>query len=358
MTIKTGIVMLNMGEPRFPQESRDYLFNILNDKDFANLVFRSILAPLISRIKSKSLEKKYNMIGGESPLRKWTHVQGSKMCEILDVMSPETSPHKYYVGFRYSPPFTHDAISSALQDGVERLIFFSQYPQFSCSTSGSSFNEAADFFIKNPSNIPQISMIDRWYDHPSYIKSYVTNLKMGLEQVDASVRDKIPIIFSPHSVPMSVVIRGDSYTLEATSTIHDIIKENGTRNPTHLAWQSKSGCGQWMEPDTNVVVDSLIEKGRGVNGILLAPVSFTCDNVETSYDIDIAMKKRLEQKLYRVPSFNDQDHFAQVFMRLIEALADIVVDHIKGNLPNERYRQQCHQCMNPRCTESRRIFLT
>ena len=74
--------------------------------------------------------EKYNEIGGGSPIYKWTQSQGDKMCQLLDAKSPETGPHKAYVGFRYAHPLTEDALEEMESDGIERVVAFSQYPQY------------------------------------------------------------------------------------------------------------------------------------------------------------------------------------------------------------------------------------
>ena len=127
---KTGILMLNMGGPGKAEEVQDFLTRLFLDRDIIKLPFQKHLGPLIAKRRTPSIIEKYNEIGGGSPIYKWTQTQGDMMCRLLDAKSPETGPHKAYVGFRYAHPLTEDALEEMEKDGIERVVAFSQYPQY------------------------------------------------------------------------------------------------------------------------------------------------------------------------------------------------------------------------------------
>lgn len=106
------------------------------------------LGPWIAKRRTPEVQKKYQEIGGKSPILQWTERQGRLLCELLDKESPKTAPHKHYVCFRYVPPFTEDTFNQIEKDGVEHAVIFSQYPQYSCATSGSSFNAIYKHYSK------------------------------------------------------------------------------------------------------------------------------------------------------------------------------------------------------------------
>lgn len=137
---KTGILLLNMGGPQNTDQVHDYLLGIMTDRDMIQLPFQSKLGPWIARRRTPEVQKKYQEIGGGSPILKWTRLQGELMCKELDKTSPTTAPHKPYVGFRYVNPLTEHTLDEIEKDAPERVVIFSQYPQYSCATSGSSFN--------------------------------------------------------------------------------------------------------------------------------------------------------------------------------------------------------------------------
>lgn len=137
---KTGVLLLNMGGPQHTDQVHDYLHRIMTDRDMIQLPFQSKLGPWIAKRRTPDVQKKYQEIGGGSPILKWTNLQGELMCKQLDKLSPETAPHKHYVGFRYVEPLTETTLEQIEKDAPERVVIFSQYPQYSCATSGSSFN--------------------------------------------------------------------------------------------------------------------------------------------------------------------------------------------------------------------------
>jgi protoporphyrin/coproporphyrin ferrochelatase len=127
------------------------------------------------------------------------------MCKQLDKVSPETAPHKSYTGFRYVHPFTEDTIKQIESDGPERVVIFSQYPQYSCATSGSSFNSIYTHFNgKKPTNGIKWSMIDRWPTHPLLIKTFAERIKDELKEFSPEKRDEVILLFSAHSVSFEI----------------------------------------------------------------------------------------------------------------------------------------------------------
>lgn len=148
------------------------------------------------------------------------------MCKLLDELNPESAPHKPYVMFRYAEPLTETCLEEMRRDGVKRAIAFSQYPQYSCSTTGSSLNElmrvatikgkapkegdSEDKLIKGGlgwggNGEVEWSVLDRWPTHPGLVEAVATNVKSALEQFPVEERKDAVILFSAHSLPLSVV---------------------------------------------------------------------------------------------------------------------------------------------------------
>ncbi|TMS08268.1 Ferrochelatase, mitochondrial [Larimichthys crocea] len=134
---KTGILMLNMGGPEKLEDVHDFLLRLFMDTDLMKLPVQNKLGPFIAKRRTPKIQEQYSKIGGGSPIKHWTSMQGEGMVKLLDEMSPETAPHKFYIGFRYVHPLTEDAIEEMEKDGVERAVAFTQYPQYSCSTTAS-----------------------------------------------------------------------------------------------------------------------------------------------------------------------------------------------------------------------------
>jgi protoporphyrin/coproporphyrin ferrochelatase len=210
-----------MGGPSKIPEVYDFLSRLFADGDLIPLGrFQSWLGPLIARRRTPMIEKAYTEIGGGSPIRKWSELQAREICKKLDSLSPETgtfrlsvcrlmaAPHKPYVAFRYAAPLTEEMYSQMKKDGITRAVAFSQYPQYSCSTTGSSLNELHRHIRKmDPEGGIKWSVIDRWPTHPGLVKAIAGNIRKCLDTYPVSERDGVVLLFSAHSLPMSVVNR-------------------------------------------------------------------------------------------------------------------------------------------------------
>lgn len=139
-------------------------------------------------------------------------------------------------------------------------------PQYSCSTTGSSINElyrhlkrASDSEVGAPPI--EWSVIDRWPTHPGLIEAIAQNIEKSLATYDAADRDNVVMLYSAHSLPMSVVNRGDPYPPEVAATVHAVMDRLGRRNPYRLVWQSQVGPAPWLGPQTSDAI-----KGFGKQG--------------------------------------------------------------------------------------------
>lgn len=149
----------------------DFLKNLFLDGDLIPLPLQKYAAPWIARRRTPQIEQQYTDIGGGSPILRYTKLQGERMCELLDELHPETAPHKSYVAFRYAKPMTDETAKQLKADGVRRAIAFTQYPQYSCSTTGSSLNELyRRGRAGETGNGVEWSVIDRWGTHPGFIE--------------------------------------------------------------------------------------------------------------------------------------------------------------------------------------------
>jgi protoporphyrin/coproporphyrin ferrochelatase len=162
--------MMNMGGPSTVEETHDFLKNLFMDGDLIPLPFQRVLAPYIARRRTPQIEQQYAAIGGGSPILRYTKLQGEAMAKLLDELHPETAPHKAYVAFRYANPLTEATAKQLKEDGVTQAIAFTQYPQYSCSTTGSSLNELYRRGKAGEMGDIKWSVIDRWGQHPGFIE--------------------------------------------------------------------------------------------------------------------------------------------------------------------------------------------
>lgn len=346
--------MLNLGGPETTDDVYDFLFRLFSDKDLIPLPFQNYLAPLIARRRTPKIQEQYRQIGGGSPIKKWTEIQGREMIKILDEISPQTGPHKFYVGFRYAKPLTETAIAQMENDGIEHAVAFTQYPQYSCSTTGSSLNAIYRYY-KDSKTTPKMkwSTVDRWPTHPGFIEAFTTNIRKELEKFPADVRNDVVILFTAHSLPMTVVNRGDTYPPEVAWTVNRVMESLNFSHPHRLVWQSKVGPQEWLGPQTDESIEGLA-KNRRFN-ILLVPIAFTSDHIETLFELDLEYMDHLAKKagvknIRRCESLNDSPIF-------IRALADIVKSHLNQNeLCSKQLPLRCPKCINETCGPMKQFF--
>ena len=344
--VKTGIVMMNLGGPANLQEVEPFLLELFADREIIQLPFQRWLGPFIARRRAPKVRGLYDSIGGGSPILRYTRAQGQGMVERLDRLSPETAPHGFYVAFRYVQPKSEDALRSMAADGVERAVAFTQYPQFSCSTTGSSLNElwraAARTGLQDAF---EWSIIDRWPVHDGFIAAMADTVREGLEQFDAADRDRVLLLFSAHSLPLDVIDRGDPYPQEIGASVQAVVERLGAPNPFLLAYQSEVGPVRWLGPHTERVLEQL--GARGQRDLLVVPIAFTSDHIETLSELDREygeVARRVGITRYRrTPALNERPMF-------MDALAEIVREHLAAGRPyGPLYGTKCPGCVNPQC---------
>jgi len=247
----------------------------------------------------------------------------------------------------YAHPLTAEALSAIEADKVKRVVAFSQFPQWSCTTTGSSLNDLWREVKKSPAlSDVQWSIIDRWPLHPTYIDAICERIEEKI-----STDDKTTLLFSAHSVPMKVVEKGDTYTTEVAATTQAVMARLAQRGklktvPKHfLAWQSKVGYLPWMVPSTAEAIKNLGK--RGAKRLLVVPVAFTSDHIETLFEIGIEYKHEAKEAGIEHFDFTTGLNGSETFAR---ALAEIVSTHLdaKENYSSQ-YKQRCLTCDKPGC---------
>ncbi|MDP3296174.1 MAG: ferrochelatase [Thermodesulfovibrionia bacterium] len=281
---------------------------------------------------------------------------------------------KVYIGMRYWNPFIKVAVENILKDGIKHLIVLSLYPHYSKATTGSALAEfkrvISECTPTHPSPLKgegeggggmEVKYIKQWYDFPLYIDSLAELISKGLSEFNENpptspfskgglnespplTKDTthIPplakggeggllydVLFSAHSLPESFIKEGDPYVDHINTTISEVCKRlydspyNIKNLKWHLSFQSRSGTVKWLQPATDETIIKLAKEG--VKNLLVVPISFVSDHVETLYEIDILYKElagRHGINFKRCKSLNTSEKF-------INALKELVVLKIK-----------------------------
>lgn len=291
----TGILMLNMGGPRDQAEVAPFLLRLFQDRDIIQLPFQERLGKWIATRRTPAIQAKYQEIGGGSPIYTWTKLQGELMCAELDRLSPKTAPHIPFIGFRYARPLTEDTLleMEGREEKLDRAVAFSQYPQYSCATTGSSISAIYNFYKGfQGSSIRRWSFICRWPTDKLLVETIALRIKDQLATYQSDhERKRAVILFSAHSLPMKQVNRGDPYPAEVGATVQLVMEKLGWSNPYRLVWQSKVGPVPWLQPSTDEVIRSLAKKN--MKDMILVPIAFINEHIETLHEMDIEYAKDL-----------------------------------------------------------------
>lgn len=283
---KRGIILLNMGGPDRQEDVAPFLFNLFSDREIIQLGPAWLQRPLawyIARKRAGKSRKAYAQIGGGSPLKKLTLQQAASLQEAL------AADGKAFVAvaMRYWQPRAEDAVSFLLSQGVTEILAISLYPHFSRATTGSSVAELRRVMAQSCPETP-LTIVSEWPDHPLYIEAIVENIEQGL--LHFSGKD-VQIVYSAHSLPVSFISAGDPYVDHLLLTIRAIEQKTGRTG--RLCYQSRSGPVEWLSPSTPTMIRTLANEG--CRNILMVPISFVSDHIETLYEIDILYKHQAEE---------------------------------------------------------------
>lgn len=343
--------MLNMGGPRTIAEVEGFLTKLFTDPDIIQLPLQTISGPIIAKRRTPMVQQRYKEIGGGSPIFRYTSKQGDLMCSQLDKISPQSAPHKAYVGFRYAAPFSSDALQEIKENNVKRIVVFAQYPQYSCCTTGSSLNQLCKEARDDPAlKEVQWSFIDRWPLNDGLVDSFVDAIRDEMKKIPEEKRKDLVLVFTAHSLPLKVVARGDTYPAEVGSTVLAVMKRLNFTYPYRLVWQSKVGPIPWLAPKTDETIKRLVAQGRKV--IMMVPISFVNEHIETLHELDIEYGKQLAKeikidKIYRAQAPNTNVNF-------IRGLAQEVKAHFdSGTNASPQLKMRCPFCINPDCIKLR-----
>lgn len=313
---RQGVVLLNMGGPDTLDEVRPFLYNLFCDREIIRLgpaVLQKPLAWLIARRRAPHSQANYAKIGGGSPLKGITQQQADALQHAL------AAEGEYTVTFamRYWRPFADEAIRLLLRQGVKRVTLLPLYPHYSKATTGSSLGDFHRHLAKLAPQLPTTD-IAAWPIQPSYILALAENILQGLAACgDPDTR----LVYSAHSLPVSFIREGDPYVDHVKQTIEAIEKFTGRRGS--LCYQSRSGPVEWLSPSTQETLDRLA--AEGCRTVLMVPISFVSDHIETLYEIDILFKERAARSgmtLRTCAALNTHPTFIRGLAELVRHAAD------------------------------------
>jgi ferrochelatase len=290
-----AVLLLAHGSPERVEDVPEFLHYVTSG--------RTLPAEVVDEVK-----RRYSLIG-RSPLYDYTITQAKLVASELSLPA--------YVGMRNWKPFISDVVQQMAADGVQSAVAICMAPQNS-RTSVGLYRKA----VLGEHNIApfELEFVDSWHDHPLLVRAFVEKLRPGWEQACREADERVPIIFTAHSVPQRTIEQGDPYEEQARETAALVAMEVPTLSIDDwtFAFQSQGTAGgTWLGPTVEETITAL--KAKGYRGVFLQPIAFLCDHVEIFYDIDVAFRQFAERqgmRLWRAESLNDSPTLAA-------ALADV-----------------------------------
>ncbi len=327
MSGPTGLVLLNLGGPADLQSIRPFLDALFADREIIRLpggaLGQKLIARMIVRGRLPKVTANYAAIGGGSPILRYTTGQGEGVAQRLAARRPDLAPVKPYVAFRYAPPTADDALRAMHADGVRRALVLTLYPQYSEATTGSSLRDLERALDRTGlRGAFDLEIVDRWADNPCYLDVLAAHVEEGLAQWPAERRDQVVVLMSAHSLPMSFVNDGDPYPAEIERTYAGVVARLRAPAPRcRLAYQSQTGPVKWLGPQTEDVIRELGREGR--REVLIAPIAFVSDHIETLSEIDIEFAEVAREsgvaEFRRMESLNLDPRFLDALTEIADA---------------------------------------
>ncbi len=278
-TRRVGVVLFQLGGPDTLAAIEPFLYNLFCDPDIIDFPFARIgrkpLAKLISTTRARKVQHHYATIGGGSPIRRFTERQALALETQLGRHGLDA---RCFVAMRYWHPFTAEAIAQVLAGGCDEVVLLPLYPQYSSTTTGSSLNEWQRLFRGHA----PVHQVKSFYRHPAYLDSVIEKIEEALARFP--VPQRAEIVFSAHSVPMSIIAKGDPYQRQIEETVRLLMERGGWSNRHRLCYQSKVGASKWLQPSLHRALHDLSEEK--IREVCIVPVAFVSDHVETLGEIN------------------------------------------------------------------------
>jgi len=314
--MRVGVILFQLGGPDSIENIEPFLHNLFSDPDIIDFPFARIarqpLARLISMRRAKHVAHHYAQIGGRSPIIENTQRQAAALeAELRHFFDARVT-----IAMRYWHPFTVEAIRQCEEFAPAELVLLPLYPQYSRTTTGSSLNEWSRHFRPNGWQ-PRVHVVQEFHEDPAYLDSVVEAMNRSMSGFpDPS---DVDVVFSAHSLPLSVIEKGDPYQNQIERTVELVWQRGGWPARHHLCYQSKVGASKWLTPSMHQTVSRLGAEHR--RHVLVVPISFVSDHVETLHEIDIEHREQartLGIEDYRMtPGLNDSPSFIRSLAGLV-----------------------------------------
>lgn len=306
--MKEALLLVNMGGPANLDGVKPYLQAIFRDPAILPLpgILRKPLALVIAALRAGKVTQRYREIGGKSPLQHWTRrLAEETAAELRNTAS--NMPVAW--AFRYSEPTLETAMRSLHERGIGIIHLVPLFPHYTKAMTGSILTEA-DRVAEDLGMT--IHSVRSWWDQPEILRLGAEYLREALNQALAPVT----VLFVAHGIPQKAVERGEDYLDQVWNHARNLATTLPEGIPWALGFQSRVGPVKWTEPYLETEIDRL---GTSGGTLVIVPLSFAADCLETRYDLDIVAPGRARRAgfkdVFRVRVFNNDPQFARALMK-------------------------------------------
>jgi ferrochelatase len=260
----------------------------------------------------EEIRERYRATGGRSPVLDITRELAAKL--------EARRPVKVFVGLRHWHPFIAEAWAEVIEYAPERVVGICLAPQYSAMTVGKYVERLADARTEVGGGELPLSTVRSWATHPGLVAALAERIDQALRRFPEGERAAVPVLFTAHSLPERILRDGDAYPDEVRATMEAVIVRLPAGQPTAFAFQSQGRSPEpWLGPEVEPTLDRLA--AGGVPGVVIAPIGFLSDHVETLYDIDIEFRARADKlglRLERMAMLNASDALADTLAALVD----------------------------------------
>ena len=312
-----AVVLFQLGGPDSLEAIEPFLLRLFRDPDIIDFPFAKIarepMARIISSTRAKKVRNHYAEIGGKSPILEFTQRQA----RALEVELNQFVKARVFVAMRYWHPLTEEVVRAVEAFAPQELVLLPLYPQYSRTTTGSSLNEWNRQIASSPLKKLPTRVIREFYSDAAYLDSLAASIDKSLSKFPDN--EEVHIVFSAHSVPVRVIERGDPYQTQIESTVERVLELGRWRLPHTLCYQSKVGASKWLQPSLHSTLKTLGE--RRTRNVLVVPVAFVSDHVETLSEINIEAREEAAHhgigQFELMPGLNDDPSFIRALAGLV-----------------------------------------
>lgn len=318
MARRIAIVLFNLGGPDGQEDVKPFLRNLFRDPAIIGAPgpIREALAWFISTTRAKSARANYALMGGGSPLYSETKKQSAALTAALKSALPGDEI-RCFIAMRYWHPFVEEAVAAVKAWGPDETVLLPLYPQFSTTTTGSSLT-AWERAGGGPART-----LCCYPEEPGFIAAYAELIREAWEK--AGKPDQARLLFSAHGLPEKIVKAGDPYQWQVEQSCAAIAAHLPELSDWQVCYQSRVGPLKWIGPSTDETIEAAAVEGKH---ILLAPVAFVSEHIETLVELDIEYAELAERHgaagYTRVPAAGTAPDF-------VSGLAGLVKTALNGD---------------------------